>query len=66
MNDFLRPCNCVQPDEKDCEKCMEEAVPVKAPAPCICQQAGKPAAPARPASASRPSHDGRPPKADGT
>lgn len=31
MNDFLRPCNCVNPAEEDCEKCIEEAATKSAP-----------------------------------
>ncbi|MEI6280090.1 MAG: hypothetical protein WCQ16_12020 [Verrucomicrobiae bacterium] len=45
MNDFLRPCNCVRPDEEDCEKCMEEAAPEKTPDPCCCKEKEKQAVP---------------------
>ena len=31
MNDFLRPCNCVNPAEEDCEKCIEETALKQAP-----------------------------------
>ena len=31
MNDFLRPCNCVNPAEEDCEKCVGEVAAQKAP-----------------------------------
>lgn len=34
MNDFLRPCNCVNPAEEDCDKCIEETALKKVPGPC--------------------------------
>ena len=34
MNDFLRPCNCVNPAEEDCEKCVGETAVKTTAEPC--------------------------------